>query len=127
MKIFEMDGKINFVDENNVFVGYDMHQDCCEHADWFIDEKVWETGEYPATIEPYQQKGGYDGWMFDKEFFKEAQNPDYRYLDEGAMAIFRIHKGTEEKFLHIFNAHNGYYGHGFEFGELGVTLREGCL
>lgn len=41
MKIFERDGKINFVDENNVLLGYDMSQDCCEHADWFILDTIY--------------------------------------------------------------------------------------
>ena len=29
MKKFETGSKINFVDENNVFVGYDLSQNCC--------------------------------------------------------------------------------------------------
>ena len=28
MKIFERDGKINFVDDNNVFVGFDYSRSC---------------------------------------------------------------------------------------------------
>jgi len=36
MKIFlnekELETKINFVDDNNVFVGYDLTQQCCENA-----------------------------------------------------------------------------------------------
>jgi hypothetical protein len=39
MKKFEDNGKINFVDENNVFMGYDMERSCCEVADWFISPK----------------------------------------------------------------------------------------
>lgn len=44
MKIFtkensNWDSKVNFVDENNVVLGYDLSQDCCEHADWFIADK----------------------------------------------------------------------------------------
>ena len=36
MKIFEDNIKVNFVDENNVFVGYDMRQSCCEQAGYFF-------------------------------------------------------------------------------------------
>ena len=36
MKILEIGEKINFIDENNVFVGYDLGQNCCENASWFI-------------------------------------------------------------------------------------------
>ena len=45
MKIFEgkessWSDKVNFVDGNDVFVGYDLGQCCCENADWFISEKI---------------------------------------------------------------------------------------
>jgi len=34
MEIFEReDERINFVDENNVFVGYELGAMCCEEAD----------------------------------------------------------------------------------------------
>ena len=47
MKIFDQvapfGDKVNFVDENNVVVGYEMSQDCCEFASWFIsEEKITE-------------------------------------------------------------------------------------
>ncbi len=38
MKIFMRDGKVNFVDESNVLLGYDMGSLCCEYADWIISE-----------------------------------------------------------------------------------------
>jgi len=36
MKLFEKDCKINFVDEDSVFVGYDMCGQCCERFGWYI-------------------------------------------------------------------------------------------
>ena len=39
MKVFDRDGKINFVDKNNVVLGYDMNQDCCENANWFKNKR----------------------------------------------------------------------------------------
>lgn len=59
-----------------------------------------------------------DGWVFDTNFFETPECPD---LDEGGMAVFRITSGPQEKFIHIFNAHNGYYSHGFEF-KAGETM-----
>lgn len=41
MKIFNeqrgrfWSGRWNFVDDNDVFVGYDSEQDCCEHASYY--------------------------------------------------------------------------------------------
>jgi len=39
MKIFDRDFKINFVDVNNVFLGYDMNLQCTERAGWFISDR----------------------------------------------------------------------------------------
>ena len=44
MKVFDRDGKVNFVDENNVILGYDMNQNCCEDADWFITPRDLRQG-----------------------------------------------------------------------------------
>jgi len=115
MKIFDKDFKVNFVDENNVFLGYDMGQDCCEYANWFISGKLAEcSSEYE---EDHTRPDDLDGWVFDKEFFQDIcyVGNDYDPLDQGGMVAFRITKGEEEAFIHLFNAHNGYYGHGFDF------------
>ena len=115
MRIFEKDGKHNFVDENNVYVGYDSGQDCCEHADWFIsDEAFLSTPEFLKNYGPVSEllkPSILNGWVFDIDFFNEMniENPE-----SCSMAIFRIIKGEEQKFLHLFNCHNGYYGHGFK-------------
>jgi hypothetical protein len=43
------------------------------------------------------------------------------------MVIFRITDGAAEKFVHLFNCHNGYYGHGFGFKVGDTMIREGGL
>lgn len=115
--------KVNFVDGNDVFVGYDMEQCCCEHADWFI------TGE----VTPYAYEGDHDSketpdiedYFFDKEFFQEVESSN---LDEGGMVAFKlIAENKPDLYLHLFNAHNGYYGHGFEVKHGGETVKSGCL
>lgn len=133
MKIFLRDPdswgeRINFVDENNVFLGYSLSQDCCEHADWFIDDTAWQT-RIPDDLKKYQKTEGYDGWVFDTSFYMLTENSGE--FDEGGMAIFKIKKDRAEKFIHIFNSHNGYYGHGFEFtigeGKNATILKESVL
>jgi hypothetical protein len=129
MKIFTKnpDGwgnKINFVDENNVFLGYDLDQSCCEYADWFIDDMSWQT-QLPENISNYQKTEGYDGWLFDTEFRQEVSN--IKDMDEGSMVIFKITKDGREKFIHIFNCHNGYYGHGFDFKIEDTIIESGTL
>ncbi len=129
MKIFDKNDewggeKVNFLDDNGVFVGYSLAQDCCEHADWFIankpQKKLLESSRKPRL----------KGWNFDPSFFQELGQDDMedKYaLDQGGMIIFRMVKGTESKYLHIFNSHNGYYGHGFEF-KIGEEVKhEGSL
>ena len=120
MRIFDANGKINFVDENNVFLGYDMQQDCCEYADWFIADE-----RHNDIVERESEQENYAGWVFDIDFFESVENRES--LEDGEMAIFRITKGEQEKFIHIFNAHNGYYGHGFSFGVGEEATKEAWL
>jgi hypothetical protein len=118
---FSFGAKVNFVDEKNVFLGYDMGQDCCEFAGWFVADEP--TDSIPEATEP-NPRPDLDRYVFDQSYFKEVKHAGG---DEGGMAIFRIHDGAQEKFLHIFNCHNGYYGHGFTFAVGDQGIREGCL
>lgn len=131
MKIFNKsegwNSKVNFVDENNVVLGYDTHQSCCECADWFISDKIedkWADSCAPEglTIE-------LDGWVFDKhfQFIDVSSDSSYPPLDAGSCVVFRIVKGEDEKFIHLYNCHNGYYYHGFDFSDNETLITEGCL
>ncbi len=124
MMYFDRDGKHNFVDENNVFLGYDNTQDCCEHADWYLADEV------PSSVNT-NRSGAPDGfdfgpYRFDATFFAEVG--DERSLDFGNSAIFKIvAPGLPDKFIVLFNAHNGYYGHGFVMKHGGTVLRSARL
>lgn len=114
--------KVNFVDENDVFVGYDMEQDCCEHADWFIANKITP---YSYDDEDKKEVPDVEAYSFDKDFFQTVESQD---LDEGGMVAFRlVADGKPDLYLHLFNAHNGYYGHGFEVKHGGETVRTDYL
>lgn len=137
MKIFnkseEWNTKVNFVDESNVLLGYDTDQSCCESAGWFISNSALPTAKEIGD-EPQELKSPED-WRFDVRFFMETtdvildKENSYNPLDEGSVAVFRLVniKTKEVKFLHLFNCHNGYYGHGFEFKWEGKMIQEGCL
>jgi len=125
MKIFNdgngWNSKVNFVDSNNVFVGYDMAQDCCEHADFFFSREI------PTEIN--QNKVEHDSldlenYAFNTAFLKENGLSD---LDKGGSVTFLLENGEEELYLTIFNSHNGYYGHGFEFKIGDDVIKEGTL
>ena len=119
MKLFDREGKINFVDQNNVVLGYDTEQECCETAGWFIRDETYET------VPDYylEDDSGLDDWVFDPEYFQETGIDS----DEGCMAIFRLVNGEKQKFLHLFNCHNGYYSHNFVFTNNNEILHRGDL
>ena len=120
MRIFKRNGKINFVDKNNIMLGYDLNQDCCEYADWFIADTPQNTKQDCLDDNPDLEE-----WTFDTKFFRQIENA--QDFEEGGMAIFRIINGKSEKFIHIFNCHNGYYGHGFQFGIGDRLIKDGGL
>jgi len=120
MRIFEKDGKVNFVDDFNVLVGYDMRQNCCEHAIWkFTDTPVTKPntkylyGKAPINLDKYR---------FDPKFFYKG-HPESDY--ETRIAVFRLTPSDTSlpiMYLTLENTHNGYYAHGFtvEMGGLEI-------
>ena len=119
MKVFEeFENKVNFVDDNDVYVGYDLGQDWCEHAGWFIQDKIekdTETNSLFCDLTKY---------IFDKDFYEEIQDGD-----GGGTAIFKLTapNNKPDLYLHLFNVHNGYYGHGFTVKHNGVIVKGGYL
>lgn len=122
MKIFEgggWGGKVNFVDENNVVLGFDMTPDCCEQFGWFIHTDISKEtidGKVPENIEDYS---------FDKDFFQDL---NVTAGEGGGMVVFKIQtKIGDIRYIHLYNFHNGYYSHGFTLEVGGVTVNDGCL
>lgn len=112
MKIFEKDDRVNFVDSNDVFLGYEIEQKCCESHGWFIiDELLTKHDFREDTVE---QHSDFDGWLFDRDFYLTYSHEKEDGREIGTV-VFRIKKGEEEKYIYIFNEHNGYYAHGFSF------------
>lgn len=102
--------KVNFVDENNVALGYDLDYQCCEMAGWFLSDKPGDSLE-----ETFEEKSmDLEGWVFDREYFVERGGEEIGDKYKGYVE-FRIVKGDEQKFITIYNHHNGYYSHGFKF------------
>jgi len=117
MELFDREEKINFVDKNNVVLGYDTDQQCCENAGWFLaDQPTDHIIEEESVLD-------WDEWNFDPEYFQETGIGS----DEGCMAIFRLVNGEKQKFLHLFNCHNGYYSHNFVFTNNNEILHRGDL
>lgn len=120
MKSFQNGYKINFVDDNNVLVGFDNESHCCENFGYFLSRSV-PTG----IIESPDMSIDAEGFNFDVNFFKDAVSRDE--FDCGGMVVFRLTKGSEEIFLSLYNSHNGYYSHGFEMEVGGVKIHDGNI
>jgi hypothetical protein len=121
MKIFHRESKVNFVDKNNLFVGYDMHQNCCEDAGWFISSQKSENPDETGL------EGDFEGYVFDRDFIEIVYAPR---LDDGGMVRFKLTKPeSPDLYLHLYNVHNGYYSHGFEFTDKNdnTKIKEGWL
>lgn len=88
MKVFygkgSWSGKVNFVDDNNVLVGYTNEDDCCARGGWFLatDQKAW--------LEKTFTEGEMDlpGWVFDTKYFEEIGLPNGD--NEGGAVQFRL-------------------------------------
>ena len=121
MRIFKRDGKFNFVDDQNTFVGYDDGQSCCEWFGYFLSyEEPTKIIEPPDTSLELAAKD----YNFDKSYFKKIRGD----TEDGGIAIFKLTKpGANDMFLALFNSHNGYYGHGFTFTVDGTQVQEDYL
>ena len=119
MKIFQNKGfvpdsnrphqKINFVDSNDVIVGFNIETDCCEQSGFYITPEISET----IAFEKDEEIPNCDGYIFDINFFKEINCGKCGDNFEN-MVIFRLIKNnSHDLYLHLFNYHNGYYYHGF--------------
>ena len=120
MLIHRLGGKVNFVDVNNVLVGFDTDQDCCEHARWWLSladdgrasENTCEEKDHDLT--PY----AFDpAWVNTQ---RESVRDDS--CEDGWISFRLIADGKPDLYLFLANAHNGYYGHGFtvEIGGQGI-------
>ena len=128
MKIFNTNvdhysEKVNFVDDNNVLVGFDMDGQCCESFGWALTrqlsmKKIPERGA--NGIDPY-------GYNFDTSFHtRECVEPNG--CEETMVATFKLKKDGEKSiYLRLWNCHNGYYAHGFDMCQGETTLYQGDL
>ncbi len=118
MKLFDKDGAWNWVDENNVVLGFRNTSDCCENFGYH-----YEIVE-PKDMSVFENISGNDPdlttYRFDPSYFSTF--PDN---DGGGNAVFRIVSDFGPSFyLLIYNHHNGYYCHGFKFTGGGKNIED---
>lgn len=120
MKIFDKVGKwkdkVNFIDKNNVVLGYDMGQCCCENAYWELQREGIVVDLTEGQLLPY---------AFDTSYFQELDDPNDK---ETLKAIFKLQaEGLPDVFVVLSNTHNGYYSHGFTFKKDEAVIQDGSL
>ena len=117
--------KVNFIDSENVILGYDLGSCCCEHAFWTITTNADGTGDklYQGD-EDNEAEYELEDYRFDPDFFLQ-DSPD----GENGIAIFRLEhcvmKNKKDLYIRLENHQNGYYSHGFTFR--GAKTIEGYL
>jgi hypothetical protein len=123
MKMFDKKGKMNFVDNNNCFVGFDYQSSCCEDFGYFFtlteDGPVGEEGSVPESAID-ESTIDLTNYNFDIQYAKQ----------KGEMGIFRLVDDSvisKEIYLNLYNFHNGYYSHGFEMYENDKIILTGYL
>lgn len=92
--------KINFIDKEDSYVGFDYESSCCENFWWDVRDASNQVlvedsieDENVLLVSLVETEVGYE----------DDSEHDY--------ASFLLSNGT---YLCLHNSHNGYYGHGWE-------------
>jgi len=118
MKIFERSdnkgwgNRLNIIDENNVLVGYDYDQSCCEIFGYYFVRDLKDIKEN-KKIEDKDIKQ--EDYIFDTSFCEVLE--DFAEYEGGGEVAFKLtnkEKIEDVLYLILYNYHNGYYGHGFD-------------
>ena len=104
--------KFNWVDENNVFVGFDSSQYCCEDFRYvYLDESL------KIVNDPYIGPFSFVPNMIDEDQIKKIEVCEYmKGQKDYRWTAFQMTDGETTLYLILLNMHNGYYCHGFELG-----------
>ena len=120
MRIFRSGYKVNFVDTNDVLVGYDFGEQCCERFGYFFSDVpppcVEDSGPPNYKMPDENEPEDLADFCFDKNYFNNSEE----------LATFRL-IGPRQLYLSLYNIHNGYYSHGFEMSVGGEIIRDGKL
>lgn len=111
---------INFIDTNGVYLGYDDPETdtaCCESLGWFISDSPdtpLDWNNHPTDYEDLYDVSELDGYTFvPPALIPDAVTTVYGgEIEDGEQISFMLaHPDKPYKYLHLYNAHNGYYGH----------------
>jgi len=120
--------KFNFVDKNNVMVGFDSQDQCCEDFEWSVLEgstsgkeiKVFGRGVTVLNDYEFCTETGVI------EFPSTTRNEDH---DDKSVAFKMVSDLPDKKDLYLVfsNSHNGYYSHGYHMETEDKVFAEGSI
>ena len=106
--------KVNYVDDKNLFAGFDMECSCCENPKHWIENSAGEKIEL---------NNRHNHLVFTGALPEE--DDDFMGVYTARIPLKDIIT-NELHYLVFSNCHNGYYAHGYEFGKRQITT-EGYL
>ena len=109
----------NWVDENNRMVGFANGDQCCEDYGYtFVSDEDKEL-DLDDKLEDYSFTGLVGGASYTPE--------DYDQDDCNTESFEMTSKDGSRAWLVLWNHHNGYYSHSFEFKNGDETILDGDL
>ena len=105
--------KVLFLDEEQVYVAYDLQQEDQEEAGCFVGRSPRPFADIDSAAECLTVED-----VASYAFAGEKYQVVSQGLDAGAMLIFRlVAPGKEDLFLHIYNAQDGSCDHKIVMGK----------
>jgi len=131
MLIKDCDGRINFIDKNDYYLGFDTEQDCCEDFGWAVYRKgegnretLLTMGTDTVGINDSELLEGYtfpNNYMYEDGSFGDEYEDDY-----GSYVVFlAIHPTEPDVYICFTNSHNGYYYHIWDFKHNNQVINDG--
>jgi len=118
MRIFKHKESVNFIDENDVFLGYSLDNSCCSHSAF---ELTWDkAGKKKINFSNFDEINEIiKGYEFDTKYMdKHFDEKDNSY----GFAVFRMtRKGASNIYVVLKNHHNGNYWNGFELSKIEIS------
>ena len=130
MKVFKKSDKgswgnrLNFVDKNNVVLGYDYERSCCEDFYYEIlrEEPVKVSGHGLELVDTNELDD--EGLFFDTTYNKDIKDENRGVFS----SIFKVVGGEHDFYIMLVNCQNGCYSHGFSLTDSsGKTIFDGYL
>ena len=126
------DDKINFIDSNDHFLGFDLVEKCCENFGWgvenaFTREVILSSQSFPEDTTDTHTLDGYvfpedcyvgveQNYLTYEEWEEEHGDSDEDWEPEGGVAVFAaVHPTKDPIYIKLYNHHSGYYAHLWTF------------